>query len=220
MTEMKMACTYCGGFGVATGCGGDSGYDGPCHSGPYEFAPKKAVVIGRHAGEIPGYEIVETRNVVWPATSQECILAVVALLEEVKALGWPAIILQNVPGQLAAALILMQSHESGEEGDGSHFWSSGSPIFVVVSKPAQAGEAKTFITCLDDCHDTMPSISRDFLAFVAEFMPGANVVNEGRIFYRHGPNHKPGDPPVRTGGLKITVEPQRRFEFSHLERLL
>jgi hypothetical protein len=31
----EVRCPDCGGMGNATGMGGDSGYEGPCHGGPY-----------------------------------------------------------------------------------------------------------------------------------------------------------------------------------------
>ena len=64
----------------------------------------KALVIGRHAGEVPGVEVVETKAVTFPTTASECVQVLAGLEDDATALGAEVVLLQNTPGQVAAAL--------------------------------------------------------------------------------------------------------------------
>ena len=96
----------------------------------------KAIVIGRHSGEIPGFEIIEKRNLTFPATSQECTLVLEDLLSDAFAAG-AALIFQALPGQMVAAI----TSNIGRGGPITHV-----PMGVVVSKPGErpAGKQYTF----------------------------------------------------------------------------
>jgi len=81
----------------------------------------KALVIGRHTGEIPGIEIIETRAVTFPETAQECIPVLQALAAEAVERG-VKLLLQNTPGQVAVAcsILVTNAHVS---------------LGVIISKP-------------------------------------------------------------------------------------
>lgn len=64
----------------------------------------KAIVVGRHAGEIPGVEIVEQRAVTWPVDSTGCVPVLEGMFADANAAD-AALIFQNTPGQVAAALV-------------------------------------------------------------------------------------------------------------------
>jgi hypothetical protein len=63
----------------------------------------KAILVGRHAGEIPGVEVIEQRAVTWPADSAGCVLVLEQLFDAANAAG-AVLVFQNTPGQIAAAL--------------------------------------------------------------------------------------------------------------------
>jgi len=63
----------------------------------------KALVIGRHAGAIPGVEIVELRPINFPSTADECAAIIRELWKEVEGKGIK-LLFQNLPGQVGVAL--------------------------------------------------------------------------------------------------------------------
>ena len=93
---------------------------------------QKAIVIGRHNGEIPGVAIKEQRSIQFPATSAECKPILAALLDEAYN-AKAALIFQALPGQMIAAI----TSEIGRNGPLSHV-----PVGVVVSKPGERPSAK------------------------------------------------------------------------------
>lgn len=97
---------------------------------------KKAIVVGRHAGVIPGYEAVEQRNITFPATSAECIRIFESLLQDAF-IASAALIFQALPGQLAAAICT----NIGTHGPITHV-----PVGVIVNTPGErpAGVEYTF----------------------------------------------------------------------------
>ena len=66
----------------------------------------KAIVIGRHAGDIPGVEIVELRPVTFPLTADECEAVIRTLWKEANGKD-AGLIFQNLPGQVGVALARM-----------------------------------------------------------------------------------------------------------------
>ena len=66
-----------------------------------------AIVIGRHTGEIPGIDIVEQKNVQFPARSNEVLPIIRELVDEAQAVG-AKLLLQNTPGQVAVAIALLK----------------------------------------------------------------------------------------------------------------
>ena len=62
----------------------------------------KALVIGRHAGAIPGVEIVELRPINFPSTADECAAIIRELWKEVEGKGIK-LLFQNLPGQVGVA---------------------------------------------------------------------------------------------------------------------
>lgn len=69
----------------------------------------KAIVIGRHAGEIPGIEVIEQRNIQFPARSVDVLPVLQKLVDEAQAAG-AKLLLQNTPGQVAVALSWMSTN--------------------------------------------------------------------------------------------------------------
>lgn len=72
-------------------------------------------------------------------------------------------------------------------------------MYVIVSKPAAAGDAQTF-----EFGSIDQQVVDQFVAFVAGMLPNATME----------------DLRCPQSGVRVTAEPVRRFDFSHLERLL
>lgn len=64
----------------------------------------KAVVVGRHSGDIPGVEVIERRAVVFPMSVAKCVAMMKGIIANADGEN-AVVLLQAVPGQLAAALI-------------------------------------------------------------------------------------------------------------------
>jgi len=96
----------------------------------------KAIVIGRHNGEIPGFDIAEKRNLTFPSTSEECAPLFAGLLSDAFA-ARAALIFQALPGQMVSAICT----NIGRGGPITHV-----PVGIVVSKPGErpAGKEYTF----------------------------------------------------------------------------
>lgn len=85
----------------------------------------KAIVVGRHAGEIPGVEILRTENVTFPATSGECGPIIQSLVAQALQ-EYATLIFQNTPGQVAAALVKMTA-----------FYGHAPRVGIVINKPGE-----------------------------------------------------------------------------------
>jgi hypothetical protein len=130
----------------------------------------KALLIGRHAGEIPGIEIVEQRNVQFPPTAQKCRTALRELKDDALALGADALVFQAMPGQLAIALA--QCSYTGQ-------WLPRIEIGIVISKPGSRPAAKTY-----DFSDRNPYV-RASAKRLAEFCnPNAKLEDDGSYTLR------------------------------------
>jgi len=93
----------------------------------------KAIVIGRHTGQIPGYEILERKNITFPATSEECSPILEGLLQEAYAKE-AALLFQALPGQMTAAFV----KNIANNGPITHIF-----VGVIVSKPGVRKEAQS-----------------------------------------------------------------------------
>lgn len=151
----------------------------------------KAIVIGRHNGEIPGFEIIEKRSITFPATSEECKPIFECLLSDAFAAG-AALIFQALPGQMVAAIC----SSIGRGGPITHV-----PVGVVVSKPGErpAGKQYTFDSEL-------------FLAG-AEYEETDVYHGEVERLAKHC------NPNARVDGFTVTVDAPMQFVFSHVEWL-
>ncbi len=73
-----------------------------------ETTTLKAIVIGRHTPDLgnTNVEVIEVRPITFPVTGIECRIILNGLMDEARKAG-AAILLQNTPGQVAAALARM-----------------------------------------------------------------------------------------------------------------
>lgn len=152
----------------------------------------RVILIGRHApqGLVEHVEIVEQRNVTFPATAQECIPILYALEGEAKAKG-AKLLLQSTPGQVAMALCEIIRGHYGYAGFAGN-------AGVVISKPAEAlGPLKREFNFWGDCQDWLGEEAR---AAILHANPQARV--------RHD---------ERSGRTVVEVDPPRPFVFSHIE---
>lgn len=94
----------------------------------------KAILIGRHSGSIEGVEVIEQRNIQFPATSQECAPIFEKLLADAFALN-ASLIFQGLPGQLVAAI----TRNIIANGPITHV-----PTGVIVSKPGERAPGKEY----------------------------------------------------------------------------
>ncbi len=163
----------------------------------------KAIIIGRHAGEVPGIEVFETRAVTFPATATECRPVIENLIAEAKAQG-AAVLFQNTPGQVAVALAQIAVNHASHY----HALSMEPPpmgVGVVISVPGPRPGKVSAIFTLDDPM-TLDQASAHMIATaqgIARFAnPRAVVVSE-----------EPGTVTVSVDG------PPMPFEFSHIEWL-
>ena len=116
----------------------------------------KAILVGRHAPEgMSDIEIVDQKNITWSTNLSECIRQWIFLLadaNEAKA----AILLQNVPGTLASALVYLAC------GDGNVTAHGPEQVGIIISKPGprEAGKTATFQFCnQDDCIEACNAIA-------------------------------------------------------------
>lgn len=158
------------------------------------------LVIGRHAGEIPGVEVVEKRAIVFPETSNECLKILDELQTEANS-RQITLLFQAVPGQLAIALakyygVLSACIESGKPRP-----ATGPMLGIIISKPGPrlAGVEKEF---------TFYTGNDAFQAIEAIKMANPNAWTENRSV--------PGD---MGGCAAVRVDPPMKFEFSHIEWL-
>lgn len=65
----------------------------------------KAIVVGRHSGDIPDLEVLDTVNITFSTVLFEVVAQVRALVLDAKEKGADALVFQNAPAILAAALV-------------------------------------------------------------------------------------------------------------------
>ncbi len=90
----------------------------------------KAIVIGRHelSGD-EGIEVVEQRNVNFPATPQECEPIIWQLLEDAKAQG-AALVFQAMPAQVSVTVANIVDNDTA--------YNAGAIVSVPGERPASA----------------------------------------------------------------------------------
>jgi hypothetical protein len=156
------------------------------------------VLVGRHILDFGDEAITVSsqRNVTFPSTAQACIGVLDELMDEAQRLQ-ARLLLQAVPAQVAAALLLIRlsSNQVKDQGDldGAGKW-----VGFVVNKlgPRESGSAHTF---------SAPAHTAQALKAVALF---AN------------PNVKISIPFDEADGeetVTLTVDPPMKFVFSHIE---
>ena len=71
----------------------------------------KAIVVGRHTPDLgnTNVEVIEVQPITFPVTGIECRIILNGLMDEARKAG-AAVLLQNTPGQVAAALAHMAPH--------------------------------------------------------------------------------------------------------------
>lgn len=172
----------------------------------------KAIVIGRHSGEIPGIEVIENRAVRFPETSAECAIVFESLRNEAKSRG-AALLFQAVPGQLAVAINKVLVKEARRHAvacvynlDLGHlgYNDEGNDedmdvmVGVIVSK---AGERPAGVRVTVPCVDGSGMFSN-----LDQVVNLAKTIN---------PNTKIDTDVV--GFATVTVDPPMKFQFSHIE---
>jgi hypothetical protein len=102
----------------------------------------RLLVIGRHTGALPGYEVVETRALVFPTDRAACQVQLDQLLAEARERGC-SLVFQAVPGALVAALVLA-GIEAGR-------WDLGGALGlgIIISRPDPAARVARNLGVLD-----------------------------------------------------------------------
>ncbi len=103
---------------------------------------RKAIVIGRHTATIPGFEIIETRSVTFPATGAQCVPVIEGLDKDARKAG-ATLLFQNVPGQVAGALTTIFASRQDRAQEGAR-------IGVIVSVPGpRPGKVEMTVSTTD-----------------------------------------------------------------------
>jgi hypothetical protein len=95
----------------------------------------KAILVGRHAGDIPGVEVIEQRNITFALNVSEAFRQLEELLLDAHRAG-AGLLLQNTPGIIGAVLYKFAPFLHGCE----------TPLGVIISVPGerQAGIVREF----------------------------------------------------------------------------
>ena len=155
---------------------------------------QKIIIIGRHTpdlGKMAGqFEIVETRNIQFPARASDCSALLGVLYTDAGRVG-AAVLFQAVPGQLAIALARTSTFPLGNARVG-----------VIVSKPGprEAGLVQNFDFRCSGLDDPDYEAAERAAKAVRFANPNAKIA---RGEY----------------DISITVDPPARFIFSHIEWL-
>jgi hypothetical protein len=164
---------------------------------------KPIIVVGRHAGEIPGYAITEQRNITWSLDLNECRRELSALYFEANKVG-ADIVFQNTPGILAVALAGWMVAEA-EDGI-----ATGQTRFGVI---------------LSQQPDLRPAgVVKEFdLRAPANYVDGGDAevaekqVREAVAFVNPRAKVSTEIDPLKGATLRITVDPFIPFEFMGIE---
>jgi hypothetical protein len=126
----------------------------------------KAIVIGRHAGDVPGFEVIERRNINFPATADECVVVLEELFQETFE-KQAALLFQAIPGQLAAGLTRIAARNVP-----THI-----SVGVIVSQPGErpAGVVYEFDHSVFDYGMNGTNIEHYMSAVVKHCNPNAKV---------------------------------------------
>lgn len=160
----------------------------------------KAIVIGRHFGEVPGFEVIETRAVTFPATARKCADVLSTLVAE--AMQQDAVVLlQNTPGQVAAALIMLAQHHGPVRNDRHRIG-----VIVSIPGPRPGKVSSTF------------NLDADQTAFGSDVLTIAAMGSlQSAICFA---NPRAEVTFTEPGSVEVTVDgPPMPFQFSHVEWL-
>lgn len=172
----------------------------------------KAILIGRHSGEIPGVEVVEQRNIIWPATASEVKPMLAELFTAATDAGM-ALIFQNTPGQIAAALAhafqqkayddaLYNAELNSRPGD------TIPKVGIVITKPGPRSAAARKVYPVPTGHTVM---FREAIRFANPNAKSDDAsYDEPDVYGNVG--YTPGVYPVY-----VEVDPPMKFEFDHVE---
>jgi len=168
------------------------------------------IVIGRHAPEGLGLEVVEQRNSQLPATSQGCKMFVADLMTECSAKGIESIIFQMCPAQLAVALAQMKFESGVRRGKNFVLRQIDAEdeemeieecefikVGFVISKPGARPDSKTRTF---ESVDGSGMFHADIAGAVRFANPRATVSED-------------------SAGVQVKVEAPMPFEFDHIEWL-
>lgn len=159
----------------------------------------KAVVVGRHSGEIPGVEVVGTVNITFANSVSEVKVQVERLINEAKAKDANALIFQNAPAILAATLVNWVRVE-GEYA----LLNEGVKIGFIIGKQP---------TDPDVPRPAKQSMDRVVTANVT------NVVDLLRFANGRATVDVWTDAGIDTTHVRVTVDPVPPFVFDHIEWL-
>lgn len=173
----------------------------------------KAIIVGRHApdfGSNPdGVEVVETRNIQFPATAEECLPILRELLREAHEVDG-RVLFQNTPAQVTVAL-----YQMGRDQE----WASTSGF----ARPGLSMRLRFgFIIAGPGPHEA--GVSRDFNFDIYE-IPGDHRRHEAEELARFCNGRAkveilPESPPDKWWKtVRVTVDPIPQFIFSHIEWL-
>ena len=175
----------------------------------------KALVVGRHSGDIPGVEIVETRSVTFPVTARECVPVIQGLLADARASG-SVVLFQNTPGQVAVALAHLLADEASDGGLQGSPWQPSEPlggwrVGVVISTPGpRPGAVREVFPLTGDVREAMAAIKFANPRAVVELAGYDEEDRHGASGYSSGVNP-----------LAVSVDgPPMPFSFSHIEWLM
>ena len=138
---MITTCYACGktdtdSWGVCIHCGT------PFEDDNERYNDMNVIVVGRHTPELPeGINVVSQENILWSTDRQECVAQLEALIGQAKRKR-AYILLQNVPGILAAALLDEQAKAGGH-------LPADIGVIISVPGPRESGVTRSFISSYD-----------------------------------------------------------------------
>lgn len=153
----------------------------------------KVILIGRHtSGDIPDIEVVEQKNVTFPATAEGCTDMLLGLFAEADAQS-AGVLFQSMPGQVAVALCALSLVRGFKNDEEVGFPRRAVGVIISVPGPRPGRVSQTFWS--DDPH-------ADYVGLAKFANPRAETE---------------GDP---LHGVTVTVDgPPAPFVFSHIEWL-
>ena len=160
----------------------------------------KAILIGRHTGEVPGFEVIEARAVTFPVTAHECAEVLIVLVAEA-AKQDAVVLLQNTPGQVAAACVMLARHREPVRSDRHRLG-----VIVSVPGPRPGKVVQVF------------DIDADQAAFEADGLATAAMGSVEAAIRLANP--RADVTWTEPGSVQVTVDgPPMPFQFSHVEWL-
>jgi hypothetical protein len=103
-------------------------------------AQNKVILVGRHVSDLPSeIEVISQENILWSLNREEAVSQLRALSDKAQAEN-AKILLQNVPGVLASAMMWLASFGGGTMPI------VGVGVIISVPGPRLAGVSKAFVT--------------------------------------------------------------------------